>query len=212
MIQVKKFTFNPVQENTYVLYDETGECIIVDAGCYFDYEQKELSDFIEEKQLTPVKLVNTHCHLDHIFGITYCRTKYEIPFLAHQEELFLVEGFVGHGERWGIPVEPVDGPDEFIDENDVIEFGNSKLRLIHVPGHAPGHLVLYSPEQSFLLAGDVLFYGSIGRADLPKGNYEQLISNIQQKLLVLPDDTLVYSGHGPETSIGFERKSNPFLT
>lgn len=212
MIEVKKFTFNPLQENTYVLYDETGECIIVDAGCYFDYEQKELSDFIEEKKLVPVKLVNTHCHLDHIFGITYCRTKYKIPFVAHQEDLFLVEGFVAHGERWGIPTEPVDGPDEFIDENDVIAFGNSKLKLIHVPGHAPGHLVIYSPEQNFLLAGDVLFYGSIGRTDLPKGSYEQLISNIQQKLLVLSEETVVYSGHGPETSIGFEKKSNPFLT
>jgi len=212
MIQVQKFTFNPVQENTYVLYDETGECIIVDAGCYFDYEQKELTDFIEKKQLKPLKLVNTHCHLDHIFGITYCRAKYKIPFVAHQADLFLVEGFVASGERWGIPVEPLDGPDEFIDENDVIEFGNSKLELIHVPGHAPGHLVLYCREQNFMMAGDVLFYGSIGRTDLPKGNHEQLITNIQQKLLVLPEETLVYSGHGPETSIGFEKKSNPFLS
>jgi glyoxylase-like metal-dependent hydrolase (beta-lactamase superfamily II) len=212
MIQVKKFTFNPIQENTYVLYDETGECIIVDAGCYFDYEQKELSDFIAEKKLTPVKLVNTHCHLDHIFGVTYCRTKYKIPFLAHPEDVFLVEDIVAHGERFGIPTEPVDSPDEFIGENDVIEFGNSKLTLIHVPGHAPGHLVIYSPEQNFLLAGDVLFYGSIGRTDLPGGSYEQLISNIQQKLLVLPEETVVYSGHGPETSIGFEKTSNPFLT
>ncbi|PTN08390.1 MBL fold metallo-hydrolase [Mangrovibacterium marinum] len=212
MIQVKKFTFNPIQENTYLLYDETGECIIVDAGCYFDYEQKELTDFVEQNQLTPVKLVNTHCHLDHIFGVSFCRSKYNIPFLAHQDDAFLVDEIVAHGERFGIPTEPVDGPDGFIDEQDEIQFGNSSLKVIHVPGHAPGHLVLHSPEQNFLLAGDVLFYGSIGRTDLPKGNYEQLISNIQQKLLVLPDETVVYSGHGPETSIGFEKKSNPFLS
>jgi len=212
MIQVKKFTFNPIQENTYVLYDETNECIIIDAGCYFDYEQKELSDFIEENHLRPVKLVNTHCHLDHIFGITFCRTKYKIPFIAHQAESFLVEGVVAHGERFGIPTDPVDAADEFIDENDVVQFGNSKLEVIHIPGHAPGHVVLYCRDQNFLLAGDVLFYGSVGRTDLPQGSYEQLIGNIQQKLLVLPEETVVYSGHGPETSIGFEKASNPFLS
>jgi len=212
MIEVKKFTFNPVQENTYVLYDETKECIIVDAGCYFDYEQKELSDFIESNQLKPVKLVNTHCHFDHILGVTYCRSKYNIPFAAHQEDAFLVEDIVAHGDRFGIPSEPVDAPDEFIDENDTVEFGNSKLELIHVPGHAPGSLVLYSREQHFMLVGDVLFYGSIGRTDLPKGSYEKLITNIKEKLLILPDETLVYSGHGPETRIGFEKESNPFLS
>lgn len=212
MIQVKKFTFNPVQENTYVLYDETGECIIVDAGCYFDYEQEELTGFIASKKLKPVKLVNTHCHFDHIFGISFCRAQYNIPFLAHAEDLFLVEGIVASADRFGIPAEPVDAPDEFIEEGDVIEFGNSKLELIHVPGHAPGSLVIYCKEQNFLLAGDVLFYGSIGRTDLPRGNFEQLVSNIHSKLFVLPDETLVYSGHGPETSIGFEKKSNPFLT
>ncbi len=212
MIQIKKFTFNPVQENTYVLYDETGECIIVDAGCYFDYEQKELSDFIAENQLKPVKLVNTHCHFDHIFGITYCRAKYNIPFVAHAEDLFLIEGIIASADRFGIPAEPVDAPDDYLKEGDVVEFGNSKLEVIHVPGHAPGHVVLYSKEQAFLMAGDVLFYGSIGRTDLPKGNHGQLISNIQQKLLILPEETKVYSGHGPETSIGFEKTSNPFLS
>ena len=212
MIKIKKFTFNPIQENTYVLYDETGECVIVDAGCYFDYEQKELADFIEEKQLKPVKLVNTHCHFDHVFGIRYCRAKYNIPFLAHREDLFLIENMVEHGDRFGIPTEPVEGPDAFINEGDLIQFGNSVLELIYVPGHSPGSLVLYNPEQHFMLAGDVLFYGSIGRTDLPKGSYEQLISNIKMKLLVLPEETLVYSGHGTETSIGFEKQSNPFLT
>jgi glyoxylase-like metal-dependent hydrolase (beta-lactamase superfamily II) len=211
MIQVKKFTFNPIQENTYILYDETGECIIVDAGCFFDYEEKELDDFIQEKQLTPVKLVNTHCHFDHIMGINHCRSKYNIPFYAHSEDAFLVEGIVAHGDRFGIPVEPVDPIDQFLDEGDQITFGDSTLEVIHVPGHAPGHVVLLQPEQQLLMAGDVLFYGSIGRTDLPKGSFEQLVGNIKTKLFRLPDETTVYSGHGPETSIGFEKKNNPFL-
>lgn len=205
-------TFNPVQENTYVLYDETGECIVVDAGCYFDYEQKELDDFIAANGLTPVKLVNTHCHFDHLFGVTYCRTKYRIPFAANAGDQFLVEGIVASADRFGIPAEPVDAPDELIGEGDVVTFGNSRLELIHVPGHSPGSLVLYCREQNFLLSGDVLFYGSIGRTDLPRGSYDELTTNIRQKLLTLPDETVVYCGHGPETNIGFEKKNNPFLT
>jgi hydroxyacylglutathione hydrolase len=211
MIQIKKFTFNPIQENTYVLYDETGECVIVDAGCFFDYEEKELDDFIQEKQLRPVKLINTHCHFDHILGINHCRSKYNIPFYAHQDDAFLVEDIVAHGDRFGIPIEPVDAVDQFLNEGDKVTFGESMLEVIHVPGHAPGHVVLHQPEQQFLMAGDVLFYGSIGRTDLPKGSFEQLVGNIKTKLFRLPDETTVFSGHGPETSIGFEKKSNPFL-
>lgn len=211
MIQIKKFTFNPIQENTYVLYDETGECIIVDAGCFFDYEQQELDQFIQEKQLKPVKLVNTHCHFDHILGINYCRSKYNIPFYAHQEDAFLVDAITEHGDRFGVPVEPVDPADHFLTEGQPVVFGNSSLEVIHVPGHAPGHVVLHQPDQQFMLVGDVLFYGSIGRTDLPKGNFEQLVGNIKNKLFIFPNETVVYSGHGPETSIGFEKKSNPFL-
>ena len=211
MIQIKKFTFNPVQENTFVLYDETNECIIVDAGCYFDYEQDELDRFIAEKQLKPVKLVNTHCHFDHILGINHCRSKYNIPFYAHPEDAFLVESAVEHGARFAVPVEPIDPADGKIAEGQPVSFGNSSLDVIHVPGHAPGHVVLYCPEQKLMLAGDVLFYGSIGRTDLPRGSFEQLVGNIKSKLFVLPDETAVYCGHGPETSIGFEKKSNPFL-
>ena len=211
MIQIKKFTFNPIQENTYVLYDETGECIIVDAGCFFDYEREELDNFIQTKKLKPVKLVNTHCHFDHILGITHCRSKYNIPFFAHEEDGFLVEKIVEHGDRFGVPVEPVDPADHALVEGESVTFGNSSLDVIHVPGHAPGHVVLYNLEQHFLMAGDVLFYGSIGRTDLPKGSFEQLVGNIKTKLFILPDETTVFSGHGPETSIGFEKKSNPFL-
>jgi len=212
MISIKKFTFNPLQENTYVLYDETGDCIIIDAGCYFSYEKEELVSFIEESGLNPVKLVNTHCHFDHILGITFCRTKYKVPFYMHQDDEFLIERAAEQGDVFGVPLEPVGPPDGLISEGEQVRFGNSWLETIHVPGHAPGSLVFYHPGQKFMLAGDVLFNGSIGRTDLPRGNYGQLIRNIRAKLLILPEDTVVYCGHGPETSIGAEKKSNPFLT
>ncbi len=211
MIQIKKFTFNPVQVNTFLLYDETKECIIMDAGCFFENEKKELDGFIAENGLKPVKLVNTHCHFDHILGINYCRSKYNVPFHSHKDDVFLVERAVESGDRFGVPVEPIDGPDEFLEEGQKLEFGNSVLEMIHVPGHAPGSIVFHHPEQKFIIAGDVLFYGSIGRTDLPMGSFEQLTSNIKNKLFILPDETMVYCGHGPETSIGFEKMHNPFL-
>ena len=211
MISIKKFTFNPVQENTFIVYDETGECTIIDAGCYFDYERQELDKFIIEKQLKPVRLINTHCHFDHIMGITHCRAKYHLPFETHPDEEVLVERAVDHGDRFGIPVEPIDAPDSYFREGDQITFGNSYLEVIEAPGHSPGGVVFYNPEQKILIAGDVLFYGSIGRTDLPGGSFEQLTGNIKTKLLILPEETVVYCGHGPETTIGFEKKNNPFL-
>ena len=212
MLQIKKFTFNPVQENTFVVYDETGECTIIDAGCYFEYEREELDGFIAEKQLKPVRLINTHCHFDHIMGITHCRIKYKVPFEIHPDEEVLVEHAVDSGDRFGIPMEPIDAPDAYFKEGDRITFGNSYLEVIESPGHSPGGVVFYNQEQKILIAGDVLFYGSIGRTDLPGGSFEQLTNNIKTKLLTLPEETVVYCGHGPETTIGFEKKNNPFLT
>ncbi len=211
MIQIKKFTFNPVQENTLIVYDETNECIIVDAGCYFENERSELDRFIAEKKLNPVRLINTHCHFDHIMGVTHCRTKYHLQFEIHPDEEILVEHAVDSGDRFGIPMEPIDAPDAYFREGDRITFGNSYLEVIESPGHSPGGVVFYNAEQKILIAGDVLFYGSIGRTDLPGGSFEQLTGNIKTKLLTLPEETVVYCGHGPETTIGFEKKNNPFL-
>jgi hydroxyacylglutathione hydrolase len=210
-MQIKKFTFNPVQENTFIVYDETGECAIIDAGCYFENERKELDEFIAEKQLKPVRLINTHCHFDHIMGVTHCRIKYKVPFETHADEAILVEHAVDSGDRFGIPMEPIDAPEAYFREGDRITFGNSYLEVIESPGHSPGGVVFYNPEQKILIAGDVLFYGSIGRTDLPGGSFEQLTGNIKTKLLTLPEETVVYCGHGPETTIGFEKKNNPFL-
>ncbi|MBA4408434.1 MAG: MBL fold hydrolase [Odoribacter sp.] len=210
-MQIKKFTFNPVQENTFVVFDETNECVIIDAGCYFENEIQELDHFIAEKQLKPVRLINTHCHFDHIMGVTHCRAKYHLQFETHPDEAILVEHAAVHGDLFDIPVEPINAPDAFFKEGDQITFGNSFLEVIEAPGHSPGGVVFYNPEQKILVAGDVLFYGSIGRTDLPGGSFERLTGNIKTKLLTLPQETVVYCGHGPETTIGFEKKNNPFL-
>jgi len=201
MIQIKKFTFNPVQENTFVVFDETNECVIIDAGCYFENEIRELDEYIAEKKLKPLRLINTHC-----------RAKYHLQFEIHPDEEILVEKAVDHGDRFGIPMEPIDAPDAYFQEGDQITFGNSYLQVIAAPGHSPGGVVFFNPEQKILVAGDVLFYGSIGRTDLPGGSFEQLTGNIKTKLLILPEETVVYCGHGPETTIGFEKNNNPFLT
>jgi len=212
MITVKKFVANQLGENSFVLYDETGECIFIDPGFYFDEEHEDIKDYINSNNLTPVRITNTHCHFDHIMGVEFIRNQYKIPFQAHKDDAFWVDNVSAQAQRFGLEMSPVSPIDEYLTENEFVKFGNSQLKIIHVPGHAPGHLVFYSEENSFLIAGDVLFYGSIGRTDLPGGDYNTLISNIKNKLLVLPDDTKVYCGHGPETTIGFEKTTNPFLT
>lgn len=212
MLQIKKFTFNPVQENTFIVYDETNEGVIIDAGCYTAKERLAIDTFIAEKQIKPVRLISTHCHFDHIMGVTYLRSRYRLNFETHPNEAPLVEQAVEHGDLFGIPMEPVDAPDAFFKEGDRINFGNSYLQVIEAPGHSPGGVVFYNPDEKIMIAGDVLFYGSIGRTDLPGGSYEMLVNNIKTKLLILPEETIVYSGHGPETSIGFEKRNNPFLS
>jgi len=211
MIQIKKFTFNPVQENTFILYDETRECVIIDPGCYTEKERLALDAFITDKDLKPVSLINTHCHSNHILSVNCCHSRYHLNFETHPDEAPLVEQAAEHGDLFGIPMEPVDPPDAFFKEGDRIEFGNSYVEVIESPGHSPGGVVFHNPEQKILMAGDVLFYGSIGRTDLPGGSFETLVDNIKSKLLILPEETTVYSGHGPETSIGFEKRNNPFL-
>ncbi len=212
MIQIRKFTFNPVQENTYVLYDKTGECILVDPGCYFQHEREQLEEFIKEQSLTVVKIITTHCHFDHIMGVEWARHNFKAPWVCHKEDQFLIDSFVESGDKYGIPVEPIDAPDSYVDESTTLSFGESEIKLLHIPGHSPGSLVLHSSEQKFVIVGDVLFQGSIGRTDLPKGNFEQLIEGIKTKLMQLPEDTISYCGHGAETTIGTEKQTNPFLT
>ncbi|WP_372950244.1 MBL fold metallo-hydrolase [Mariniphaga sp.] len=212
MLKIEKFVVNPLQENTFVLSDETGECIFIDPGFYFDVEQKEIIDYVADNNLKPLKITNTHCHFDHIMGVEFIRNHFKIPFYAHSDDAFWVKQAIFQGKMFGFEMEPVQAPEYFYQENETLKFGNTELEIIHVPGHSPGHVVFYSEQENLLIAGDVLFNGSIGRTDLPGGNYETLISGIKEKLFKLPDETKVYCGHGPETTLGFEKKSNPFLT
>ncbi len=212
MIQIKKFTFNPFQVNTFVLYDDTGECAIIDASCYEKAEKKELADFIKDKQLTPVVQLLTHCHIDHILGSRFVSKTYNLKPLTHQDSLPFLENSKEYGKVFGFDVDKPVMPSEFIDDGDMIEFGNQQLRVIHAPGHAAGSLCFYHEAEKFVVVGDVLFQNSIGRTDLPTGDHDLLIKSILQKIITLPDETIVYPGHGPETSIQEERTGNPFLT
>ncbi len=211
MVHIEKFVVNQLQENSYVVFDETKECVLIDPGFLYQEEKDEIVAYIENNQLKPVRIINTHCHFDHIMGVEFIREKYNIPFSAHPEDAIWIERAIEQGHMFGVEVKPVQPIDSFLNENDKIKFGNTVFEIMHIPGHAPGHVVFYNKENNFLIAGDVLFYGSIGRTDLPMGNHEALVSNIKSKLFVLPDETTVYSGHGPETSIGFEKRTNPFL-
>lgn len=212
MIHIHSFTFGPFQENTYILWDETLECLIIDPGNTTASEHKQLSDFISEKKLKPQRLVLTHAHIDHINGNKYVLDTYGLLPEVHKEDVYFIERHAVSGAMYGLTVEPSPMAEKFIEEGDVISFGNSKLQVIHTPGHAPGHVTFYNKDEGFMISGDVLFYSSIGRYDLPMGNLETLLSSIKNKLFPLGDAMKVYSGHGPSTTIGFERMNNPYLT
>ena len=211
MIQVKSFTCNPYQENCYLLYDETLECVIIDPGMYTGDEQNALLKFIAENKLKPVLLLNTHCHIDHVLGNKFVYDTYGLLPRFHEGELPVLIAVVSYAPQMGIRYEVSPLPEVYLEAAGSVEFGNSKLELIFAPGHSPAHLCFYGEDDQFLIGGDVLFYQSIGRTDLPGGNHAQLLKNIREKLFVLPDDCTVYPGHGPATSIGFEKMNNPFL-
>lgn len=212
MINIETFVFNAFQENTYILYDHTGECIIIDAGCEEEPEKAELSEYLDEHGLKPVKLINTHCHVDHVLGVAYLAGKYGIPFFIHKEEKTLFAHSRSQAEIFGLNLEDPPEPEGYLADGDRVSFGESFLEVIHIPGHSPGGILFHSPDQKFLISGDVLFRLSIGRTDLPGGDYNSLVGGIKQKLLNLDPDTLVYPGHGPHTTIGEEKASNPFLS
>jgi glyoxylase-like metal-dependent hydrolase (beta-lactamase superfamily II) len=211
MFQVKSFTFNPVQENTYLLYNEHKECIIIDPGCYYDHEKEELKSFINLNKLQPKFLLNTHCHLDHVFGNKFIAEEYKITLNSHPLEKKLLEMAPASGLMFNLPFDNYQGEVNYLEEGDKIFLGDDELEVIHAPGHSPGSICFYCKKQHFIIGGDVLFYNSIGRTDLPGGNHEHLISSIKEKLFKLPGDTKVYSGHGSTTTIGAEIKENSYL-
>lgn len=211
MLQIKSFTFNPFMENTYLLYDESKEAAIFDPGCYEKYEQEELSRFIQEEGLTVTHLINTHCHIDHVLGNAFVKRKYNVPFYIHKKELPVLKSVITYAPNYGFAgYEEID-PDIYLSEEDTLKFGNSEMTILFVPGHAPGHLVFYHQPTAICIAGDTLFQGSIGRTDLPGGDHETLLQAIKSEMFSLPDDTKVYPGHGPHTTIGFEKEHNPFV-
>ena len=211
MIHIKAFTFSPISENTYVLYNNDGKAIIIDPGCYFPNEQETLKDFLTDNSLAPVYLLNTHCHLDHVFGNKWVHETYGLePHLHPNEEAMLALASVS-GERWGLPFQNYTGPLHFLNDGDTVLLGETEIQVILAPGHSPGSICFYIPSQGDLIGGDVLFRGSIGRTDLPGGDSETLLNSIREKLWVLPDETVVYSGHGIKTTIGYEKRNNPFL-
>lgn len=211
MITIKRFSFNPFQMNTYVLSDETRECAIIDAGMDGSAEEDDIVSYISENGLKPVLLVNTHTHIDHILGNSFIAKKYNLELLAHKDSVGFIERAAGQAQMFGMQMSETKSIDKFIDEGESLNFGNSSMQILLTPGHADGSLCFYSEEDKFVITGDVLFNQSIGRTDLPTGNYELLQKSIWEKLFTLPDETVAYPGHGPETTIGYEKLHNPFV-
>jgi hydroxyacylglutathione hydrolase len=211
MLYVQSFTFSPVQENTYLLYNDEKQCCIIDPGCYFASEEAELKDFIEKHGLKPVLLLNTHCHLDHIFGNRFIQKTYGLELHLHRLEKQVLDYGPISGQMWQLPFDNYDGELVYIDENDVIRLGAEELHVLFTPGHSPGHVCYYSKPHKFIIGGDVLFNGSVGRTDLPGGDFATLEQSIKTQLYTLPGEVIIYPGHGDSTTIGEEMKTNPFV-
>ncbi|MDQ3072665.1 MAG: MBL fold metallo-hydrolase [Bacteroidota bacterium] len=210
-MNIKLFTFNPFSENTYLLYDDSGECVIVDPGCSNGQEERALDSFIAEKKLQPVLLLNTHCHIDHILGNRFVSDKYGLLLEANAHEESNLRFADVYCQQFGIAPPQSPAIEKFLDEGDKITFGDTELDVLFSPGHSAGHVVFVNPADKCVIGGDVLFRDSIGRTDLPGGDHATLLNSIREKLWTLPDDFVVYPGHGPSTTIGYEKSNNPFL-
>ena len=211
MIQLKKLTFNAFQVNTYILFDETGECVIIDAANSNEEEDNRLFQYIDDNKLKPSKLLSTHAHVDHILGNAIVSKRYNVKLGAHAGGELYLDNAIASASSFGMRLTEVLHPEINLIDNQTLTFGNSSLKVFHTPGHATGSACFYNKEASFVITGDVLFYQSIGRTDLPGGDYNLLKNSIWGKLFVLPDSTKVHPGHGPDTSIGSEKTDNPFI-
>ena len=211
MLTVKRFIFNPVQENTYVLYDGKDACCIIDPGCYFPEENETLESWLKDQQLVPKLLLNTHCHLDHVFGNKWVAHKYGLQLQFGENEQPTFDFAPRSAEQWGMPFEQYSGEIVYLGEGDHILIGKDELEVLFTPGHSVGHVVYYNRAEGFIIGGDVLFRLGIGRTDIPGGDSETLLKSIRKKLFTLPSETIVYPGHGEPTTIGYEKEYNPFL-
>jgi hydroxyacylglutathione hydrolase len=210
MIQIQTFTFNPFSENTYVVFDETREGVVIDPGCYDAGEKTILAEFIETEGIKIKYLLNTHCHIDHVLGNDFVKEKYKVQLLIHPQEVPVLKSVKAYAPSYGFAQYHEATPDLFLNEGDQVAFGNIVFDVLFVPGHAPGHIGFYHHESKSLFSGDVLFQRSIGRTDLPGGDFNTLIKSIHQKIFTLPDEVVVYAGHGDPTTVGEEKISNPF--
>ncbi len=211
MADVLTFTYNSFQENTYLIYDKTGECVVIDPGCNSDAERADLVGQIEKHNLKPVRLINTHCHVDHVFGNKFIADTYNLPLEIHRGEIPVLEAVPMVCKMYNVPYTPSPDPGKFIEEGDIIQFGETKLETLFTPGHSPASISFYCAASDFVIAGDVLFMQSIGRTDLPGGDMDTLLNSIRTKLFPLGDAVKVYPGHGPATTVGYEKVNNPFL-
>lgn len=213
-MNIKTFEFNPLGVNTYVLSDETRECVVIDPAPFYPDEKELLLSYLIDNNFKVKHLLNTHLHFDHIFGINLLASQFGLKVQCHPDDLFLLEDIAAQMQVFGLPGGNADFRPEigkYLNEGDIITFGNQSLKVFHTPGHSPGSVVFYHEAEGCVFGGDLLFYAGVGRTDLPRGNYEDLVNSIETKMFTLPNSTLVYSGHGPATTIGFEKKNNPFV-
>lgn len=212
MLYIQSFVFNPFQENTYIIYNDEKQCWIVDPGMHNTVELRHFTDYISEHKLVPQSIINTHAHIDHIFGVAAVTDLYKIPFGIHEKDLPVLNSAQGAAAMFGFDFGAVPKADFYIKDNNPLPLGEDEVDVRFVPGHSPGSVAFYYKPGNWVIAGDALFNGSIGRTDLPGGNHNQLITSIKTQLLMLPEETRVHSGHGPYTTIGAEKSHNPFLT
>ncbi len=211
-MKIYRGVFSPIQVNTYIITGNETDCIIVDCGCYGETEERKLDEMLASMGLNPVMLIDTHCHLDHVFGNRFMLERYWLRPKFHESDIYNYRNAPQISLMFGLTMEAPPEPEEYLADGDLITAAGITLQVIHVPGHSPGGIVLYSTEDAVVFTGDALFAGSIGRSDLPGGDHEQLMENIRERLFTLPPETVIYPGHGPESTIDVEMKSNPFFS
>lgn len=211
MLHIKSFTFNPFQENTYLLYDDDKQGVLIDPGCFEPKEKEELMHFVKKEGISIQQLVNTHCHVDHVLGNAWAKKTFSVELAIHEKEVSVLKSVEVYGPNYGFVNYESSTADIFLKEGEYLTVGSEKLEILFVPGHSPGHLVFYHSASNQAIGGDTLFRGSIGRTDLPGGDHDLLLSKIKSVLFTLPEKTIIYPGHGPETTISFEKQNNPFV-
>ncbi len=212
MLEVKRFIFNPFYENTYIIWNSKSKtAAVIDPGCIDQKEEDEIVSFIESNSLSVKYLINTHCHIDHIFGNRFIKEKYNCEYFAPQKDVFMFDLMKKQAINYGMKLKELPKPDSFISENVELELGETKGKYLFTPGHSPGEYCIYFPSEKICITGDILFKEGIGRTDLWGGDYDELIKSIKEKLFKLPDDVKIFAGHGDSSTIGYEKAHNPFL-